>query len=67
MRGEVCDMLVSGEMDWYCRLYRNGDFSFDKKSWDLIDKLFEIINKIKPCGEDNSTSAKTEVNQYGLG
>lgn len=26
---------------------------FDKNTWDLINSMYEILDKIKPCGEDN--------------
>lgn len=46
-------MLNSAQMDNYCHFYDGRKTKFNKKTWKLIDQLFELINQIKPCGDDN--------------
>lgn len=46
-------MLDSAQMDFYCNCYGGRKANFNQKTWKIIDKLFELINQIKPCGDDN--------------
>lgn len=46
-------MLNSAQMDFYCHCYEGRNANFNKKTWELIDELFELINQIQPCGDDN--------------
>ena len=46
-------MLNSEQMDFYCHCYDGRNAIFNEKTWKLIDELFELINKIEPCGKDN--------------
>lgn len=46
-------MLNSAQMDNYCHFYDGRKTKFNKKTLELIDQLFELINQIKPCGDDD--------------
>lgn len=46
-------MINSVQMDYYGRGYDGRKNNYTKESWKLIDELFDMLNQIKPCGEDN--------------
>lgn len=64
------ELLSAPVIDEYISILNNKNINFKKDSWKLIDTLFTLLNKIKPCGRDNLhelwiTAPRGEITDYG--
>lgn len=64
------DLLSAPQIDNYIDYLNHGKMRFDKNTWDLINSMYEILDKIKPCGEDNLhelwiTIPRGNISDYG--
>ena len=45
--------IKAPKVDHWIFVLKDGKFVFDKKTLDAIDKVYEILEAVEPCGEDN--------------
>ena len=64
------NLLSAPQIDNYINYLNHSKMRFDKNTWDLINSMYEILDKIKPCGEDNLhelwiTIPRGNISDYG--
>lgn len=70
MSKEIKAPAVQHYIDWLGRLgYRQFDFSFsyDKRSYELLDQLFDIIKKIEPASDNGVRELWIKAERGGIG